>query len=83
MSPISNIEPTYTWDAGAMGCGELIVLLRARVLALAPGQVLRVIAQDPGAPEDLPAWSRLTGHPLLHAAHPVYDFARNPETPRR
>jgi len=51
-------------------------------VALEPGQILRVIAHDPGAPEDLPAWSRLTGHPLLRAAHPVYDFARKP-TPRR
>jgi tRNA 2-thiouridine synthesizing protein A len=74
----ANNEPTSTWDAGAMGCGELIVLLRARILALEPGQVLRVIAHDAGAPEDLPAWSRLTGHPLLRAAHPVYEFARKP-----
>src|SRR6185436_970915 len=40
----SIIEPTSTWDAGAMGCGELIVLLRERILALEPGQILRVIA---------------------------------------
>jgi tRNA 2-thiouridine synthesizing protein A len=66
-----------------MGCGELIVHLRGRILALEPGQVLRVIARDTGAREDLPAWSRLTGHPLVRAAHPTYDFARNPATPRR
>jgi len=83
LEPNSNIEPTSIWDAGAMGCGELIVFLRGRILALEPGQVLRVIARDPGAPEDLPAWSRLTGHPLGRAAHPVYDFARNPGTPKR
>ena len=77
MEPNSNIEPTSIWDAGAMGCGELIVLLRGRILALEPEQVLRVIARDPGAPEDLPAWSRLTGHRLICAAHPVYDFVRN------
>ena len=83
MEPNSKIEPTSVWDAGDMGCGELIVLLRGRILALEPGQVLRVIARDPGAPEDLPAWSRLTGHPLVRAAHPVYDFARKPATPVR
>ncbi len=68
MEPKSNIEPTSIWDTGAMGCGELIVLLRGRTLALEPGQVLRVIARDAGAPEDLPAWSRLTEHPLIRAA---------------
>ena len=83
MDQSSNIEPTSTWDAGAMGCGELIVVLRGRILALEPGQVLRVIAHDPGAPEDLPAWSRLTGHPLIRAEHPIYEFARKPATPTR
>lgn len=76
MDPESEVDPSAIWDAGDMGCGELIVLLRARMIALAPGQVLRVIARDPGAPEDLPAWSRLTGHRLVRAEHPVYDFAR-------
>lgn len=76
MDPEFSIEPAAVWDAGDMGCGELIVLLRARILALTPGQVLRVVARDPGAPEDLPAWSRLTGHRLVRAEHPVYDFAR-------
>lgn len=83
MEPNEKIEPTSVWDAGDMGCGELIVLLRGRILALAPGQVLRVVARDAGAPEDLPAWSRLTGHPLVRAEHPIYEFARKPETPTR
>lgn len=80
MEPKSVNEPSATWDAGDMGCGELIVLLRARVRALAPGEILRVIARDPGAPEDLPAWSRLTGHRLVRAEHPVYEFARRQES---
>ena len=52
MATNSKIEPTSVWDAGAMGCGELIVLLRERILALAQPQVLHVTARDPGAPED-------------------------------
>ena len=74
-----SVVPADFWDAGDMGCGELIVLLRARVRALAPGQILRLVARDPGAPEDLPAWSRLTGNPLVRAEHPVYEIARKPE----
>lgn len=61
-----------SWDAGDMGCGELVVELRARLLALPPGARLRVVARDPGAPEDLPAWCRLTGHTLVDAAPPTY-----------
>lgn len=53
-----------TWDAGQLGCGELVVLLRMRLKRM-PGQTLRVIAQDPGAEEDLPAWCRLTRNRLV------------------
>jgi tRNA 2-thiouridine synthesizing protein A len=52
------------WDAGAMGCGELLIGLRKRLLAI-PGGTLRLIATDPGAVEDIPAWCRITGHHLL------------------
>ena len=77
MSP-AHEEPRVgdTWDAGTMGCGELIVLLRARMLALPPGGVLRLVARDPGALEDLPSWCRLTGHGLVGADHPVYHLER-------
>jgi tRNA 2-thiouridine synthesizing protein A len=64
------------WDAGDMGCGDLVLELRARVLALPPGQCLRLVARDPGALADLPAWCRLTGHALVSEAHPVYLIRR-------
>jgi tRNA 2-thiouridine synthesizing protein A len=32
---------------------------------LAPGQVLRLTALDPGAPADIPAWCRMTRHHLV------------------
>jgi len=52
------------WDAGDLGCGELVIDLRKRLRAM-PGGVLKIIARDIGAPEDLPAWCRLTGNELL------------------
>jgi tRNA 2-thiouridine synthesizing protein A len=64
------------WDAGDMGCGDLVLALRGRLAALRPGEVLRVVARDPAAPEDLPAWCRLTGHTLARADHPTYDIRR-------
>lgn len=59
------------WDAGDMGCGELVLELRTRLLAM-PGRVLKVLATDAGAPQDIPAFCRLTRHELLHAAAPEY-----------
>lgn len=52
------------WNAGELGCGELVLDLRKRLKAM-PGGVLKVIALDSGAPEDLPAWCRLTGNELV------------------
>jgi tRNA 2-thiouridine synthesizing protein A len=54
------------WDAGDLACGELVLELRMRMRQLASGQVLRLTARDSGAPADIPAWCRMTGHTLLH-----------------
>ncbi|MDR7302904.1 sulfurtransferase TusA family protein [Haloactinomyces albus] len=60
------------WDAGRMGCGELIVGLKQRLATLPPGSSLELLAEDPGVSEDLPAWCRLTGHRLVEAHPPRY-----------
>ena len=64
------------WDAGDMGCGDLVLELRMRLQSIQPGEMLKVTARDPGAPEDLPAWCRLTGHTLLSSQHPEYWIKR-------
>lgn len=69
-------RPDAEWDAGDLGCGDLVLELRIRLKALRPGQVLKLTARDPGAPADLPAWCRLTGHGLAGAEHPVYWIRR-------
>jgi tRNA 2-thiouridine synthesizing protein A len=75
--PITGLQGgDVVWDAGDLACGELLLRLRGRMEAMRPGQVLRLVALDPGAPADLPAWCRLTGHALLSAEHPVYLIRR-------
>jgi tRNA 2-thiouridine synthesizing protein A len=64
------------WDAGEMGCGELLVELFLRMKQLAPGDHFKLTALDPGAVEDIPSWCRMTGHPLTLAEHPVYVIRR-------
>ena len=68
--------PNDTWDAGDMACGELVLKLRLRLKSMQPGHVLLLIAQDPGAPADIPAWCRLTGHSLVSAEPPQYRIQR-------
>lgn len=65
MADISPPPPVATLNVGHEGCGTLLVVIRKRVNALDPGQVLEVVGYDPGAREDLPAWCRMTGNPLL------------------
>jgi tRNA 2-thiouridine synthesizing protein A len=64
------------WDAGEMGCGDLVLELRSRLQSMVPGQVLQLNARDPGAREDLPAWCRLTGHTLVRAEPPTFWIKR-------
>lgn len=63
-SEILHMQHDIEWDAGDLACGDLVLQLRAKVRA-APGQVFKVIARDPGAPADIPAWCAMTGHVLL------------------
>jgi len=62
------------WDAGELGCG--VLELRFRLSALGPGELFRLVALDPGAPADIPAWCRMTGHTLVTTEHPVYLIQR-------
>ncbi|HWB13742.1 MAG TPA: sulfurtransferase TusA family protein [Pirellulales bacterium] len=74
MKPSDQSESN--WDAGLMGCGELVLELRNRLNRLAPGAAFRLIAHDPGVPEDLPAWCRMTGHRLIRAEPPEFVIER-------
>lgn len=66
-------EPDVAWDAGDIGCGELVVKLKLKLRdELQPGSIIQLTATDAGAPEDIPAWCRLTNNTLLFHEHPEY-----------
>ena len=76
MSGGDGASADVVWDAADLACGPLLLKLRGRMESLRAGQILRLIAQDSSAAEDLPAWCRLTGHTLVAADHPVYLIRR-------
>jgi tRNA 2-thiouridine synthesizing protein A len=76
LGELESVPSASEWDAGDMGCGELVLQLRLRLKPMRPGQILKLTARDPGAPADLPAWCRLTGHHLMYADHPTYLIRR-------
>ena len=54
-----------TLDAGAENCGRLIQLVAGTMQPVVAGEALRVVAYDPSALVDLPAWCRMLGHRLV------------------
>jgi len=73
---VEPIRPDDAWDAGELGCGELVIVLWGRLKALPPGAHLLLTAADPGARHDIPAWCRLTGHGLVEADPPRFLIRR-------
>lgn len=52
-------------DGGDRACGELLLVLAQRARTLPAAAHLRLVATDPAAAIDLPAWCYLTGHAYL------------------
>ncbi|QFG20398.1 sulfurtransferase TusA family protein [Actinomadura sp. WMMB 499] len=52
-------------DGGDRACVRLLLELRGRLADLPAGTIVHLIATDPAAPIDIPAWCHLTGHAYL------------------
>ena len=58
--------PDRTLDAKGLLCPMPIVKLAKIVKEMESRQVVLMEATDPGAVPDVLAWSKNTGHPLIH-----------------
>lgn len=54
-----------TLDCRGLLCPMPVVRCSREMKALAPGQVLKLLATDRGAVTDIPAWAQDTGNELL------------------
>jgi len=63
-------------DCSGMLCPLPVIKTSKAIKELQVGQVLKLIATDPGAPADMAAWSRQTGNELLdsHQEESKYIF---------
>ena len=57
-----------------LSCPLPVLKTKKAVDALQSGQVLRLIATDPGSVNDMEAWTRTMGHILLKAEQPPGEF---------
>jgi len=53
------------FDASGLACPMPIVKTKKALADMTPGQVLRVVATDPGSVCDMAAFTEQTGHTLL------------------
>ena len=63
-------------DCSGLLCPLPVVKTTKAIKQMQIGQVLKLIATDPGAPPDMAAWSRQTGNELLgqHEENGKYIF---------
>jgi len=60
-------EPDLTVDCRSMRCPQPVIELARRIADVPAGGVVAVLADDPAAATDVPAWCRLRGHEYLGA----------------
>jgi tRNA 2-thiouridine synthesizing protein A len=61
-------------DTRGLNCPLPILRTKKALTDLASGQVLKVVATDPGAVKDFQAFSRQTGHELLQHGEANKEF---------
>lgn len=52
-------------DASGLSCPLPIVRTAQAMKTVAPGELVELIATDPGSVKDIDAWSKSTGHALV------------------
>ncbi len=59
--------PNATLDAKGLACPMPVVKARLEIEKLGTGDVLQVIATDPGSVSDFDNWTKMSGHELLES----------------
>lgn len=62
---MSTLAADQVLDCSGLACPMPILKTKKAVDALQVGQVLKMIATDPGSISDIDAWTRKTGNTLL------------------
>ncbi|MFH1179134.1 MAG: sulfurtransferase TusA family protein [Candidatus Bathyarchaeota archaeon] len=61
-------------DAKGMYCPMPIVKLKKATKTMESGQVLKLVATDPGSARDVPAWANKTGAKILETSEENGEF---------
>ncbi|MCS7294072.1 MAG: sulfurtransferase TusA family protein [Dehalococcoidia bacterium] len=61
------LQPDRVLDCSGLLCPLPVIRTSKAIKEIGLGQILKVIATDPGAPADMEAWARQTGNELIDA----------------
>jgi tRNA 2-thiouridine synthesizing protein A len=62
-----TVDSTHQLDARHLSCPMPIVKTAIAMKSLVAGQLLEVVATDPGSVKDFAAWARATGNQLIES----------------
>jgi tRNA 2-thiouridine synthesizing protein A len=65
-----------TIDASGLRCPQPIILLAKHISEIAIGETLSLVADDPAALFDVPAWCRMTQQELLYSENSNFVIRR-------
>ena len=65
MTDDATPQPRDVLEVAGQSCTTLTPLIKGRMRGLKQGDVLEIRSDDLAAREGVPAWSRLTGNPLI------------------
>ncbi|MFD1215076.1 MULTISPECIES: sulfurtransferase TusA family protein [Microbulbifer] len=67
MTAARDWDSAYRVDARGLPCPQPLLAMRRALRQRSPGELLHVIATDPGSEADFASFSRLSGVPLLRS----------------
>ncbi len=59
------VEPSTTVDARGARCPMPVIMIARAAASLPGGSLVTVLATDPAARHDVPAWARMRGHVVV------------------
>jgi len=71
---VSKVDFDKELDARGLSCPLPILKTKKALNDLTSGQVLKVVATDPGSIKDMAAFANQTGNPLLSSAEEGKDY---------
>jgi tRNA 2-thiouridine synthesizing protein A len=64
-SPRADLTPAAELDCRGLNCPLPILKTKKAIMGIASGDILKVVATDPGSIPDMAAFSRRTGHQIV------------------